>query len=234
MAHFKMRNLSTSIGHPYVQITLPLVWSLVLLLVSAGTHAFAEGPRVVGEFKRSDGVAVKAIEFEVDGVIARGGVMCWFDLSDGTQTKLSRPNNSRSCIVRTKDSTAEIYWYQSDLLPVANRVERFDGYTFIDITTPSRRWLSPLIHTSRHLLSYIVTIALFLFPLKFGVDALKTISKVGRGRVFRVFWIVLGVFFALFYSLICTMYSAVSPPIFLALLALTIVMYWQIKKFTQR
>lgn len=204
---------------------------LIVFLLYFATNAFADGPSASGNFKRSDGVVVTAIAFE-RGSIYRFGVECWFDMSDGTHIRPSRPNTG-SCVVRTTDSFAEIYWYPSDVLPIASRVERFDGYSFVDITTPGRRWLSPLIHTSDHLMSYLVTIALFAFPLMIGRKIIMATPKIGWRRFLRVFWIVFGVFLALFYSLMCTGYSAISPPIFLILLILTMVAYWQIRKFAQ-
>lgn len=205
---------------------------LIAGLLLFATNAFAEAPVVVGEFKRSDGVVVTAIELET-GSVMRTGVMCWFDMSDGTHIQPPRPNKSLSCVVRIKDSTAEIYWYPSDVHPIASRVERFDGYSFVDITTPGRRWLSPFIHTNDHLLSYLVTIALFAWPLMIGRKILRATPKIGWRRFLRFFWIVVGVFLTLVYSVFLTMYSAISPPIFLVLLSFTIVMYWQIRKIAQ-
>ena len=205
--------------------------SACLLFFAA--NAFAEAPIVAGKFQRSDGVIVTAFELEY-GSVMRGGVMCWFDMSDGTHIQPRGPNRSLSCVVRVKDSTAEIYWYPSDMRPIASRVERYDGYSFVDITTSGRRWLSPIIHTSDHLLSYLVTIALFAWPLMIGRKILRATPKFGWWRLLRFFWIVVGVFLTLIYSVFLTMYSAISPPIFLGLLAFTIAMYWQIKKFIQQ
>lgn len=229
------RQVNVSRTHPLFTLTrhVTVVWQcLIAGLLLFATHAFAEAPVVAGKFLRSDGVVVTAIELEA-GSVMRTGVMCWFDMSDGTHIQPPRPNKSLSCVVRIKDSAAEIYWYRSDALPVANRVERFDGYSFVDITTPGRRWLSPLIHTSDHLLSYLVTIALFVWPLMIGRKILRATPKIGWRRFLRVFWIVVGVFLTLFYSVFITMYSAISPPIFLALLTFTVAMYWQIKKSIQ-
>ena len=206
---------------------------LIACLLLFATNASAEAPVVAGKFLRSDGVVVTAIELEI-GSVMRTGVMCWFDMSDGTHIQPPRPNKSLSCVVRIKDSTAEIYWYPSDVRPIASRVERYDGYSFVDMTTPGRRWLSPLIHTSDHLVSYLVTIALFAWPLMIGRKILRATPKIGWRRFLRIFWIVVGVSLTLIYSVFLTMYSAISPPIFLVLLSFAIAMYWKIKKFLQR
>jgi len=206
---------------------------LLAILMLLAAPAWAEAPYVAGKFTFSDGVVVTATELEMDGVIARTGVMCWLDLSDGKKVWLTRPKQSLSCVVRTHESMAEIYWYRSDALPIANKVERFDGYTFTDITTPARRWLSPLIHTGNHWLSYVVTIGLFIVPLRLGRRILQGSAETGPRRFLRVVWIVIGSLIAAVYSLVMTMYSAISPPIFLVLLGLSVLAYWQIRKRSQ-
>jgi hypothetical protein len=218
---------------------LPLAMSAIskflatCLLLLAGNALAGGPPQEVGKFTRSDGFVVTAYEQDV-GSIGHIGVDCYFDLPGRRYMAPPYHPGNLSCVVRAKDSIAEIYWYPSDRFPIGSRVERFDGYDFIDITTPARRLLSPFIHTSDHLVTYLVALALFAPCIALGIIILKATSWVGWQRVWRIFWIVVGVFITLFYTLICAWAGPASPPVFFILLSLALLVYWQTRKYAQR
>lgn len=144
---------------------------LATCLLCLAPNAFAgSAPEEVGKFTRSDGVVLTAVEQGIDTHFYFTGVSCWFTLPDGTHIAIpdqpdaaSMPpgERERSCVIRASDSSAEIYRFKSDALPVAIRVLEFDGYTFTDVTISGRRWLSPLLHTWDHIGDYLVVIAFF-------------------------------------------------------------------------
>ena len=178
-----------------------LGWMLATCLLCLAPNAFAESaPEAVGQFTRSDGVVLTAVEQGIDALFYFTGVSCWFTLPDGTHIAIpdqldavSIPpgERERSCVIRASDSSAEIYRYKSDALPVASRVLEFDGYTFTDVTTPGRRWLSPFLHTWDHLGDYLVTLA-FLVALALlhliGKWFVKPKPKRGWGLAVRSVW----------------------------------------------
>lgn len=131
------------------------------------TNSFADSPpKRVGAFTRSDGVIVKAMQWETGSFLGYPGTNCWFEFPDGKQVQIANaPGKSRDslelgCVLRITNNSADIYRFKSDRFPVANRVLRFDGYTFKDVTTPDKRWLSPLIHTWDHIWGYLIPTAL--------------------------------------------------------------------------
>lgn len=201
---------------------------LTLLLLSGS--AWAQYPSDAGNFVRSDGVVVTARTLEGDGVIARTGNTCWFELSNGASVKLVAPNRSLSCVILPRSRLAEIYWYRSDMLPVANRVEQFDGHAISDITTPSRRWFSPLLHTYTHWVSYLVALVLFSVLLLFGFRIMRATPHHSWWRVLQGIWILAGILLVAVYSLYLTMYSAVSPPVLFVLAGMVLIVVLKFKK----
>lgn len=159
-------------GLAKLHITIPgLHWLFTVCLLGFATNAFADSaPETVGQFTRSDGVVLTAVEQQIDALFYFTGVNCWLTLPDNTQITVPHRSGAgsmppgerdRSCVIRVSDNSAEIYRYNSDVLPVANRILQFDGYTFTDVTTSGKRWLSPLLHTWDHLGDYLAVIAFF-------------------------------------------------------------------------
>ena len=57
-----------------------LIWTAFFMMLAASAHA--EQPQVVGQFQRDDGTIIRAMEMDLDGVIAFVGFQCWFALRD--------------------------------------------------------------------------------------------------------------------------------------------------------
>src|SRR5262245_40650713 len=97
--------------------------------------AFAHRPyeRGAGTFERADGEVISIVRHYVDGIIAADPVSIQFRLPDGT--KLAHTLHVFDAVVRPLGSGVEVYQFRSTWLPVASRVESFDGYELKDITS---------------------------------------------------------------------------------------------------
>ncbi len=120
--------------------------------------AYAEERYVseMGEFKRGDGRVVKAYREELYTAMAMPtGSACWFVLPDGKGIRAHKL--LATCLLHTTGNAADLYWFDS-LLPMARKVQQFDGYVFVDVTTPGKRWLSIIIHLRAYLIQYLIAI----------------------------------------------------------------------------
>lgn len=201
--------------------------------------AYAEESDVseMGEFKRGDGGVVKAYREELFTAMAMPtGSACWFVLPDGTGIKAYKV--IATCLLETKGNAAEIYWFDS-LLPMASKVQQFDGYAFVDVTTPGKRWLSIIIHLRAYLVQYLVTIL--------GFAALA--SRVGKWIIAKPtpkrWWlsVKLGVgitvllttiFFFLLLVIVLFRPETILLSTCFAFLAVSFVLYRRISKFSKR
>ena len=224
---------------------------LAICLLCIAPNAFADSaPEEVGKFTRNDGVVVTAVKQQIDSLFYFTGVSCWFSLPDGTNISVPNPavastlplgERERSCVIRASDSSAEIYRYKTDVLPVASRVLKFDGYTFTDVTKPGKRWLSPLVHTRDHLGEYLVVIALFtLLAILHLIWKWFVKLKPERGwwLVVRVVWFfcyalttLICVFLLLF--VVTGWASSTSPLLFLIFFAVGFMPYRRLFKYVQ-
>jgi len=104
----------------------------------------------------------------VDGIIAADPVSIQFRLPDGTE--VARTPHIFDAVVQPVASGVEVYQFRTAWLPVASRVDSFDGYGLKDITS-SRRARSILVHFTGHWVGYLVTggLAAFLVRLYFGL-----------------------------------------------------------------
>jgi hypothetical protein len=215
-----------------------VAWLLAASLLAGAPRTLAAYFAVeVGTFRRSDGTLVTAFEKD-NGRVMYSHTRCWFAMPDGSTVSVDEPGKVRpgqpnrperryrACAIRTGDTGAEIYRYASSRLPVAGSVQRFDGYAFVDVTTPGRRWFSPLLHISHHWTGYLLGLILVLTFLV--LDAQIVSKTCGRGwwRTLRVISITAGVCFTSFYVLVTTMFGAHSPLIHALVAGAGISLYW--------
>jgi hypothetical protein len=204
-------------GTPFEYIRL--IWIVLMTLSSQSTYA-AEPELVVGQFQRDDGIAIQAMEMDMDGVIGFVGYMCWFVLPDGK--KISDPFTLGSCVIRTGDSGADVYNFpfSSRWFPVANRVLRFDGYQFTEATQPWKYWLSPLIHTAHYFTGYLIALAVFTPFLVFGAWAVRATPTRRWWMLLRVILVLTGFFITAAFGGFMAMYGPYSLGIWFPLVAL--------------
>jgi len=208
---------------------LRLIWIVLLVLFSQRTFA-AEPESVVGQFQRDDGTIIRAMERDMDGVIGFVGFKCWFVLPDGKE--ISAPFTPGSCVVRTGDSGADVYNFphSSRWFPVANRVLRFDGYQFTEVTQPWKYWLSPAIHTTHYFTGYLIALAMFTPFLVFGAWAVRTTPTRRWWMLLRVILILAGVSIAAVFGAFMVMYGPYSLGIWLPLVAIYFALYVWFRK----
>ena len=224
-----------------------LHWLFAVCLSGLVSPAFAgSAPEAVGQFTRSDGITVTAVKQESHTIFYFTGVRCWFTLPDGSTIAVphaprnaTQPNEwERSCVVRTSDTSAEIYRFKKDAFPIAIRVLRFDGYKFTDITTRGKRWLSPLVHTWDHIAVYLVVLLFFATLAllhQLGRKFVKSKPRHGWWLAIRAVWFfvyaltaVVCAFLLLF--VVTGWGGATSPLVFLIILAVGFVLYQQVNK----
>lgn len=205
------------------------IWILLLMLFSQSPYA-AEPELVVGQFQRDDGTIIRAIEMDMDGVIGFVGYMCWFVLPDGKEIK--EPFAPGNCVIRTGDSGADVYNfpYSSRWFPVANRVLRFDGYQFTQVTQPWKYWFSPAIHTAHYFTGYLIALAIFTPFLVFGVRAVRTTPTRRWWGIQRIILTLIGVFIAAVFGVLMAIAGPYSLGIWFPLVAAYSALYvWRRK-----
>jgi hypothetical protein len=206
-----------------------LIRVLLLVLLSQSTYA-AKPQLVVGQFQRDDGITIRAMEKEMDGVIGFIGYDCWFVLPDGKE--INDPFTPGNCVVRTGDSGADVYNFpfSSRWFPVANRVLQFDGYQFTEAAQPWKYWLSPAIHTAHYITGYLIALAIFTPFLLFGVSMVNKAPKHRWGTLLRVILILIGVSIAAVFGLLMSLWGPLSFGISIPLLAIYVALYlWRRK-----
>ena len=129
---------------------------LIFGVLLAQTSAFAHRPyeRVAGTFQRADGTTISIVRHHVDGIIAADPVSIQFRLPDGVE--VAHTPHIFDAVVEPIASGLEIYQFQTTWIPVASRVDSFDGYELKDITS-SRRARSFLVHFTGQWVGYLVT-----------------------------------------------------------------------------
>lgn len=208
-------------------------WLASLAMLSVGALA-AEAPQMVGEFVRSDGVTVSAIEMDLDGVVGFIGYTCWFELPDGT--KIYPPKlpygKEGSCVVRTSRSEADVYSFpiRNRAFPIANRILHFDGHQFAHVETPWKYWASPFVHTAHYFLGYSIAVLVFTPFLFMGDRLIRSTPWRGYWKLLRVFLILLGVWIAYIYASFLSLFGPFALWVSLALLAIWAVLFWWRRK----
>lgn len=209
---------------------------LAACLLGIVSQVQARSPVEAGSFTRGDGLQVTAFELD-HGITKYRRTTCGFEMPDGSTLDVSltgktdvdqkNPQSRRyqACLIRTLDTSAEIYLYPSTRLPVAASVQRFDGYQFTDITTAEKRWLSPLIHIGRHWLGYLMCLVLTLPFLILETMIVRRTCGRGWWRTLRRITIGAGIGFVSFYILVTTLSGPYSPLIYILIAGAGLLMY---------
>ena len=127
------------------------IFAMLLMAMTAFAHRPHE--KKAGTFLRSDGTEISIVRYYVDGIVVADPVSIQFRLPDGTE--IAHTRRAPDAVVRRVPDGLEIYQFPHNWLPVADRVDFFDGYKLKDITT-EKRSASSLIHFTEHLTGYFV------------------------------------------------------------------------------
>ncbi len=135
---------------------------LVGIVLFSALRVWAHRPyeRMAGTFERSDGEAISIVRHYVDGIFFADPVSIKFRLPDGTE--VAKTPYVFDSIVRHVPTGVEIYHFPTTWIPVASRVEFFDGYELKGITS-SRRLVSPFVHFADHWIAYLVALGFAVF-----------------------------------------------------------------------
>ena len=137
------------------------VYFALILLVAAPALAHRPYEHPVGSFQRADGKVVSIVEYFVDGIFFADPVSIQFRFQDGTT--ITNTKFAFDAVVRQTPRAVEVYQFRSTWIPIASRVDLFDGYTLKDITSTASR-PSALIHFTNHWLRYLIALGFaFLF-----------------------------------------------------------------------
>lgn len=201
---------------------------------------------VVGQFKRGDGTVVKAgNEKSISMAMGPVPTKCTFLLTDGTVVTVGKKHDV--CLVRPMDSVAELYRYENTfpferLFPFASRVQQFDGYTLVDITTLGKRLFSSVIHIRTYRFEYLVTIVLFTLLASLRIVG-KRIIKPNPKQRWLAFIRIIGIILYALLMIICVvqlLYEAIGIgsntlfSVYLVMFGVGFVLYRLIDKFAQQ
>ena len=182
---------------------------LVCVILLATFPAFAHRPyeRVAGTFQRRDGTDISIVRHHVDGIVLADPVSIQFRLPDGTE--VAHTPHIFDAIMQSVPSGVEVYQFRTIWLPVASRVDIFDGYALNDITS-DKHLTSLLVHFAGHWVAYLISIGFAVFLM--GLDtALRALPKRGWRATVRslglTFVAVAGILFA--YHIL--VFAPVSP-----------------------
>jgi hypothetical protein len=106
-----------------------------------------------GTFQRADGTAISIVRHHVDGIIAADPISIQFRLPDGAE--VAHTPHIFDAVVRPVKSGVEVYQFRTTWLPIASRVDLFDGYQLKEITS-SRRASSLIVHFTGHWVGYVI------------------------------------------------------------------------------
>jgi hypothetical protein len=159
-----------------MSVCSPSVYLICGVLLAA-TPAFAHRPyeRVAGTFQRSDGTAISIVRHYVDGIIVADPVSIQFRLPD--DKVVAQTPHILDAVVRSTASGVEVYQYRTTWLPMATRVDSFDGYELTDVTS-RRRARSILVHFAGRWGSYVLIGGLATFLATLWL-ALRVMAKGG-------------------------------------------------------
>jgi len=189
-----------------------------------------------GRFTRNDGTVVTILKHKAMPI---GAHFYTFQLADGKS--ISTSDEDYRSVIRAglydfilinHGSMVEIYGYGfrgSHLPPIATQVQRFDGYTFTDIMTPGKQWLSPLIHLRGHIVGYCLATAILLIQLKFWITLYKATPSGYLWGVPKIMWVLSGLVIGGFY-LRSMFFFSLSPVLIVLGAIFIIVLYQQIRK----
>ena len=192
-------------------------------------QAFAHRPyeRAAGTFQRADGISIAIVRHYVDGILMGDPVSIRFRLPDGAE--IARTPHRADAIVRPVAAGVEIYQFEL-WIPLARRVDLFDGYTLKNITA-TRRWHSLVVHFTEHWGRYLGFAGAGVFLLLFCVGLwalprrrwIRPLQWIGSAFVYLVV-------FLFFYDLLFL--EPVSPLVFIGggVILAALYLYLQRKK----
>lgn len=163
---------------------LLLILASFALLSAQRVLAHRPYEHAAGIFRRGDGQNISIVEHYVDGILGDDPVAIQFRLRDGTV--VAATDYTVDAIIRHTPPGIEVFQFSSTWIPVASKVQRFDGYSLTEITTSTKRLLSPLLHTRNHWISYVVALgfAALLFGSWFTTSAIPRRGSLAALRMF--------------------------------------------------
>jgi hypothetical protein len=193
-----------------------------ILLMAMPVFAHRPYEHIAGTFQRSDGKTITIVLRYVDGIVVSDPVSVQFRLPDGIE--VAHTPRANDAIVRYVPSAIEIYQFPSNWIPVADRVDSFNGYVLQDITS-SRRTISPLIHFANYWLGYLVTLGIALFYVSIW-HRLQTKPQRKWQAVSRV----AAFTFLVLYAYYLLMFAPISPLVVIVCVSIFTLIYGLIRK----
>jgi hypothetical protein len=200
--------------------------SYLILLPAFPALAHPPYERVAGTFSRPDGITISIVRHYVDGIIAADPVSIHFRLPDGTD--VAHTPHTFDAITRSVPSGVEIYQFPTTWLPVASRVDKFDGYGLKEITT-SKRPASPFVHFADHWLAYLVATGLAAFFTAL-YSALRIMPRHGWRGVMRTAGLVFVMLAAGLLAYDIMIFEPVSPFVLIGCWGILTALYRFIRK----
>jgi hypothetical protein len=198
--------------------------SLILPLASpALAHRPYEHP--AGEVKRRDGTQITIVNCYTDGIIGTDPVSVQFRLPDGTILAKTDPTYDVA-IRHPEPEIVEVYQFNGTFIPIAHRVQRFDGYALSDV--PSTALGSALVHTIHNSLAYTITLASAVLLIAIWISARWIPSRgwLAAARVVALGFATIG---TVYYLLVIAM-APLSLPILLALGFICFLLYISLRR----
>lgn len=125
----------------------------LLAMVSCWAHAPCS--REKGQFTRNDGKRVSISLDCSDGLLGPDPCSLGIRLEDGTPlTRVGEVTDDLE--VRVVRERAELYWFASIWIPIAGKVNIFDGYQLTEMAFPGKRLSSFWVHLEAHGFQYLV------------------------------------------------------------------------------
>lgn len=182
--------------------------------------------------QRADGTTIRVVEYYVDGIIGDDPVSVQFRLPD--DSVIASTGFATDVAIRhPAPGLVDVDQFKSTFIPIASRVDRFDGSALSDITSASNRWITPLIHTAYHWRIYLITL---------GVIAFLALVWVGTHQIPRRGWFmaarVLGFGFVIatgpLYLLLLLWIAPVSAPVLFILFLLAWLLFTLLRRVFRR
>ena len=196
------------------------------MLVAWPALAHRPYDRPAGTFEREDGTAISIVRHYVDGIFFADPVSIQFRLPNGTN--VAQTPYFFDAGVRTVPSAVEVYQFPSTWVPIASRVDRFDGQELHSITN-ERRLVSLYVHVSGHWVAYLVIVGLGVFFVTI-YSALRAIPK--QGWQFALRWIGFGL--VGFAGSLCAYDVLVFEPVSPLILAIVAAAFIAVLKLVRR
>ena len=133
---------------------LPAICMIVGVFSSVADSSLQEP---AGSFRRNDGVELAIVRCYTNRYSSTGPANLRFQAPDGTLVAQTEPAGN-NVIQGTPSNSIVIYQFNRTFLPVADRIQCFDGYTLVDVTASSTIWHTVIIHTASHWWNYLLAL----------------------------------------------------------------------------